>query len=564
MSEYDFTVETEESSVGLVEKTLDIVATVETDDVIVLITDNKNDVVEYDGDTLSVSDVYSEQILIEEETVVEVSSNIAVSVEISKGGQSGGVFISSISSDGIISDVEWFVVDRHIKRASTDTDSVTVTAIIDGYSGSYMPTAKICGIDAVISETSSLRTFIATATIPVSIGDNDIVVDASNGGSSSAIVTRMPPGPSVISVSFAAPASPSTHYKAGDTLLLQVKTDELATSISVLAKGASSSLVVHEVVAGIASFSVTISSVATSDRIYCIARNSFGTVGEEFSSELVPISQESPSVSVSIAYPGGQFGAKTGDIVTVSTTASNFSDFKFTFDPGLSGTDVFEPTKLVSVLSTEGSDYDSVHAVALLEKNGTSFATSAQVLIANVPAVLAISISTNPSRLTRSPLGTSYTLIVESSQPLMSLSVAGVTMNPSANRKYWTGTVKIYDSTPIGGYSITANSVGAAGHPGSSTGTFQVGGFSSRSIVWPAFSRVAPLGLQVSDQSRVSCSIGTKVLTRYTDAADRSNGFYVADVNGAYNPNGSYIALSDAAFAASNTSGTLQGTVQEV
>ena len=90
MSEYDFTVETEESSVGLVEKTVDIVATVESDNVSILITDNRNEIVEYDGDTLSASDVYSEQILIEEETVVEVSSNIAVSVEISKDGQSGG------------------------------------------------------------------------------------------------------------------------------------------------------------------------------------------------------------------------------------------------------------------------------------------------------------------------------------------------------------------------------------------------------------------------------------------------------------------------------------------
>jgi hypothetical protein len=46
-------------------------------------------------------------------------------------------------------------------------------------------------------------------------------------------------------------------------------------------------------------------------------------------------------------------------------------------------------------------------------------------------------------------------------------------------------------------------------------------------------------------------------------SSDLPNGFYIADANGAYNPWGSYIALSDVAFAASNTSGTLQGTVQE-
>ncbi len=84
MSEYDFTVEAEESSVEFAEKTVGIVATVETDDVIVLITGNKNDIVEYDGDTFSAVEPCSETIIIEEEAILEVSSNIAVSVEISK------------------------------------------------------------------------------------------------------------------------------------------------------------------------------------------------------------------------------------------------------------------------------------------------------------------------------------------------------------------------------------------------------------------------------------------------------------------------------------------------
>ena len=42
-----------------------------------------------------------------------------------------------------------------------------------------------------------------------------------------------------------------------------------------------------------------------------------------------------------------------------------------------------------------------------------------------------------------------------------------------------------------------------------------------------------------------------------------SGGYYIADANAAYNPIGSYIALSDVAFAGSNTTGTLQGIIQE-
>ena len=84
MSEYDFTVEAEESSVCVVERTIDIVATVESDDVILLITDHKNEIVEDDGATFSAAEPCSETIIIEEEAILEVSSNIAVSVEISK------------------------------------------------------------------------------------------------------------------------------------------------------------------------------------------------------------------------------------------------------------------------------------------------------------------------------------------------------------------------------------------------------------------------------------------------------------------------------------------------
>ena len=84
MSDCDFTVETEESSICVIERTVDIVATVEADDVSILITDNRNEIVEYDGDTFSAVEPYSEVIVIEEEAILEVSSNIAVSVEISK------------------------------------------------------------------------------------------------------------------------------------------------------------------------------------------------------------------------------------------------------------------------------------------------------------------------------------------------------------------------------------------------------------------------------------------------------------------------------------------------
>ena len=54
------------------------------------------------------------------------------------------------------------------------------------------------------------------------------------------------------------------------------------------------------------------------------------------------------------------------------------------------------------------------------------------------------------------------------------------------------------------------------------------------------------------------------VLTRYDDAGVRSNGYFIADALGAYNPTGAYLGLSDAAFAGANTTGGLTAEFSEV
>ena len=95
--------------------------------------------------------------------------------------------------------------------------------------------------------------------------------------------------------------------------------------------------------------------------------------------------------------------------------------------------------------------------------------------------------------------------------------------------------------------------------------SYTVGGMSSRTLTFAAFSRVTVLGCAVGDQTKTSASIvGGNTLDRYTSAAVVANGYYIANSDGSYNANGAYLGLSDSSLAGANTSGSLQATFAEV
>lgn len=480
----------------------------------------------------------------------------------SGSGGSAGVFVRSVSAAGIVADLVWAVDGKHLEAATTDSEQITLTALVEGGLPAYQPTVTIAGVDAVVTETSTTRIFQAVATVPLAVGETVIDVVASTGGRDSILITRLSGGPAVLDVVVAPPTAPQTHYRSGQTATVAIMTDSDATQVTISASGAAASSVTVPVSGGLATATITISSSASSP-ITVTAFNSFGTAGDQLTSDNVPIDQTFPTLSLGLMYPAGQYAIEHGEIATLSTAASGHSSVVYDIPASLSASAEYEAFKDLTCATLANELVTSVTVTAHKASNASSTSKSQSVRIANVAPSLSISIDGNPTRLTRSTLGTSYTLRVVASQPLISLAIDGVTMIASTDRMTWTGTIKIYDTTPTGDYLVDVDVVGAAGHAGTGSRTFTVGGFSSRTVTWPAFSRVVGLGFPIYNQANVTCSLGSKVLTRQTDAVDRPNGFYIADANGAYNPWGSYIALSDVAFAASNTSGTLQGTVQE-
>lgn len=99
----------------------------------------------------------------------------------------------------------------------------------------------------------------------------------------------------------------------------------------------------------------------------------------------------------------------------------------------------------------------------------------------------------------------------------------------------------------------------------SSGGQHVVQGFEARTITFPAFARYTSIGVQVSDISNtVARYAGTADdLVLRSDTQDAANSYTIVDSGGVYDPAGDQLFLSDAAFASSNTSGTLQVEVEE-
>jgi hypothetical protein len=473
------------------------------------------------------------------------------------------VFIKDFfPTSGQVKNRVWVTPDRHIASAVTDSPSVVVQALLEGSSEEYKPTATINGVEATVTETTTLRVFLAEATVPLVVGENQIVVVSSTGASDEAVVTRMAQGPSITGFSIPTPTAPQTHYYQGQTIPVTIFTESSAVQVKILAGGACASEVILPVASGVATGSFIASSASTSS-ITAVAYNDFGTPGMYATSPSVPLDQVAPSISLNVSYPNSQYAVKQGQTCVLSTSAANFTSVDYSFPEGLTGSNGYEAEKTLTCTGDQTGLF-TITATAYKASNNTTCVTSLQVRLANTSPTLALSVQGNPSQLRRSPSGNAYILQLSSDQPLMSASCNVTTLTPNSTRLLWTGTLLVSDSTPTGPLSITFSVAGAAGHPESASMSPVVGGFTSRVVTWPAFSRVAPLGLAVFNEDNVRLTIGTKQLSLQKSTIDQPDHFFIAREDGAYDPQGSYIGLSDVAFAMSNTTGTLQGTVEEL
>lgn len=492
----------------------------------------------------------------------------------SQAGQGAAVFIQDVTGlAGIVGQKTWADTvppQADILTAISDTETVRVWVGAAG-GQDYSPEVSVNGVPVTLSESGTKRWFTGYADITLLPGDNAITATTDEGGSDTAIITLAGPGPDVLDVQFGAYPGAQSELKAGDTISVTILTEPEAVELTILAVGAAASSVTLPVVNGAATGTITVSGASGLQSVTVRAKNELGTYGTDHTSPAtVLLNQTYPTISaISIGYPAGQGAFGAGEAGTISATASNFDTISYSSsDLAIDAPTTYAPSKAVTNTRTGyvGSGSNITITATRAANNATTTRTGL-ARIATVPPKATISIVGNPARLISSPTGQDYEVRITPDQllsgpPSLDASLGSWVGTWTLSGGYYKRTLRISDSTPRGvGVFANLSMVGLSGIPGNEITAGQnytVGGMTSRNITFPAFARVAPLGAAVGDAAKTSAQVsGGNVLARQTNNDVVANGYYIANADGSYNAQGDHLGLSDAAFAGSNTSGSL-------
>ena len=509
--------------------------------------------------------------------------NFLIDYYASVGGKGGaGIFILDVvpTNTGIVADKtykeETVPTNVNLATAISDTNQIRVIVGMNGDGETYSPTAEINEVSVVLEETSTKRWFVGYADIPIVAGNNFIQAIASTGSIDTAWVELAGPGPNVLTATFGSYPGSQTELKENDVIDINITTEISASEVMILAGGAAKYTVILPVMDGNASGQITVSGLSGNQTVTLVAKNSFGTSGEDFITSALVLNQIHPTIGdITFTYPSGQGAFGDGQSGSLNATVTNFDSINYTSSHfTITDPTVYNATK--NILNTHTGYVNSgtnVTITAIKTSNGAITTRNGLGIIATVAPTAAISIIGNPARLMSSVTGNDYTIVITPNQilsqaPDLDASIGSWQGNWSFVSNTWRRDLRITDDDPKGsGLFTNLEVIGLSTLIGStitSGENYTVGGFVNRNITFPAFQRGAFIGTFVVDQTKTSAQVvGGNVLTRYEDNTIRQNGYYIGDSSFNYDATGSYICLSDSDFAGSNTTGTLQVSIQE-
>ncbi len=380
-----------------------------------------------------------------------------------------------------------------------------------------------------------------------------------------------------------------THVKAGDVVSVSGVVENDAVEVRVEVGGAAAGVTLMTYAEddsageGFKSFlgTVKISDITTDAPLTFIAKNYLGTESESpFVTDPLLIDQQYPIIpEPTYAYPAGQLAVKDGETVGITSAITHATSARYSVFTGfvVADPEVLNDTKQVTLNSGEGYSFDNEYYVVTAFKatNGSQSTAKFTIDIGNAEPQVNLSIVNNPARLRTDADGNDYKVRVISNQPIHGEPVlaasAGELVGAWSKKsdKIYERTIRVKDSDPRGAHTFQGLVVKGRANVQTTTilsgDNYIIAGFLMREVVAPALSQKVAIGTFVND--------ATKIVAYYKDAdrltyrpntGNARASFSIVNAEGVFDPKGSFLWISDEAFAGTNTSGTLTLTVEEL
>lgn len=475
--------------------------------------------------------------------------------------------------------------NKLLVSAVSDTENVRVTVLAQG-ALFLAPNVTVNGtaIANFTAVAGGNDLFQGTADIVMS-ESGDITVESDTGATYTVTLTVATEGPVISTATIGAYPGSQTEAKAGDVMPITGVVANGAVSIAVANSGAAASGNIStfgandSAGAGFKTFSGTfvVANRTGSQAVSLTAQNALGTDGAvKVSDNSITLNQAVPTIStISVNYPNGQAALTIGDTAQVSATVTGADSVSYSFsaagqDASITDPEVYAVSKDVTLNNGTYFATNNYTVTATKASNGAVATRQGIIKIAEAAATATISILGNPSRLRSSEAGNAYTLRVQpnqelASEPVVVLAAGEFSGNWSFAGGVYSRQVLIRDSDARGVTAVDATLTNLANAESPANGNFTIGGFVERAITFDAFARFMAIGTSVVDFTKVRARYngqGTD-LTRRSDTTDVAAAFTIVNSGGVFDANGTHLFLNDAAFAGSNTSGTLQVLVEE-
>lgn len=507
-------------------------------------------------------------------------------------GAAGAVFITDVSptSTGIVGGKQYaptVPANAVITECFSDTNNIRISFLAEGPSTFYSPTVTANGVAMTnIQEVAGDKRIFSGYVDLVLSESGTVTVESSTGSSATVNVTLLTEGPVVQSVTIGALPNGQTAVKHNDVVPFTAVVANTTTAVVIkdlgAAKAVSGTPVIGEADSAGAGFrtvtgNFVVSNLTGSQTLRLAAANFIGTEGAVVASvNSVTLDQTYPSIgAITVTYPNGQSALKDGEQATVNSTITGANAFNYSFANGtVADPTVYAAGKVVTRTSGDYVTTNNYTITATRTSNGAVSTLNGSVVIAHVEATAAITIIGNPARLQSSAAGNDYTVQIAPNQVLASaptLEASSGTWQGSwvQSGNNWRRVLRITDADLKGAQTfntlVLTNRANKVSSTITSGAAYNIGGFVTRTITFPAFARFAPIGTNVvtigKTVAKYTGTAGNLALRNDTNQAAAS--YTITNSAGNYSATGDHLFLSDLDYANSNTSGTLQVDIGE-